>query len=173
MNKKNKDYYSYAIVIALILIVLDIIKFLTRQLSNTYLSLATMLALIAGAIIICWRFSKKNSGNVTFGNVFAYGFKAIMLVIVIYLIWFLLEAFVIFPNYKDVMLELQRQLTLKYVKVDEAVLDQQMKINSDHFYLIHIGGLIFGTAILGAIGSLIGAAVAKKNPQADNPFQQQ
>lgn len=172
MNKKNNDYYSYAIVIALILIVLDIVKFLAKQLSNTYLSVATTLTIIVGAVIVCWRFSKKNNGNVTFGNVFAYGFKTIMLVVVIYLVWFLLEAFIIFPNYKEVMLELQRQLTLKYVKVDEAVLDKQMKLNSDHFYLIHIGGLIFGTAILGAIGSLIGAAVAKKNPQAGNPFQQ-
>jgi uncharacterized protein (DUF2062 family) len=39
------------------------------------------------------------------------------------------------------------------------------------YWPLLIAGTIFGSLVVGAIGSLIGAAVTKKNPQ--TPFQQQ
>jgi hypothetical protein len=43
---------------------------------------------------------------------------------------------------------------------------------SEKFFLpFAIGGVLLSNVIIGAIASLIGAAVAKKNPQ--SPFQQQ
>ena len=47
---------------------------------------------------------------------------------------------------------------------------QGMALGKKFFLTFVIGGVILMYAILGAIASLLGAAIAKKNPKATNPF---
>mgnify|MGYP001556809595 FL=1 len=51
-------------------------------------------------------------------------------------------------------------------------IDKATEISRKYFTIFVIGGTIMIYAIMGVIASLIGAAAAKKNPQANNPFQQ-
>jgi hypothetical protein len=50
------------------------------------------------------------------------------------------------------------------------MIEQGIAMTKKLFLPFAIAGAIFGTGFLGAIGSLIGAAVAKKNPV--DPFKQ-
>jgi hypothetical protein len=67
----------------------------------------------------------------------------------------------------DKMIELSRKEMIKNPKMTDEMIEQAMTMTKKFFIPFALGGAIIGTGILGAIGSLIGAAVAKKNP---NPF---
>ena len=111
-------------------------------------------------------------GNVTFGNVFAYGFKVTATLIVLTVVFTFLEMKVIFPEMIDKILE----MTAKEMEKNKNLTDAQAKTALDmtaKFILpFMIGGIILMYGIIGAIASAIGAGVAKKNPQA-TPFDQQ
>ncbi len=71
----------------------------------------------------------------------------------------------------DKTLEMSRQKMEETGKVSDSQIDSQLSVMKDHFVLIAVAFTIIGFAILGAIGSLIGAAIAKKKPQ--DPFGNQ
>ena len=50
----------------------------------------------------------------------------------------------------------------------DELIEQAIGMTKKYFIPFALGGNIIGTGVLGAIGSLIGAAVAKKNT---NPFE--
>jgi hypothetical protein len=120
--------------------------------------------LIYGAIL----FSNENKNQVTFGNVFAHGFKTTAVVIVITVIYTVLAFKVLFPDMLDKVLELSRKQMMKNPKMTDEMIEQGMSMTKKYFMPFAIGGTIIGTGFLGLIGSLIGAAVAKKNT---NPFE--
>ena len=55
-------------------------------------------------------------------------------------------------------------------QLTDEMIEQGITMTKKFFLPFAIGGAIIGTAILGAIGALIGAAVAKKNPV--DPFSE-
>jgi hypothetical protein len=52
----------------------------------------------------------------------------------------------------------------------DEIIEQALTMTRKFFIPFAVGGILIGTGIFGAIGSLIGAAVAKKNPV--DPFKQ-
>jgi len=56
-------------------------------------------------------------------------------------------------------------------KASESQIDKAVSMMRDHFVLFAVVGVIVGSAFIGAISSLIGAAVAKKKPR--DPFGNQ
>jgi hypothetical protein len=77
----------------------------------------------------------------------------------------------LFPDIVDKSLEMSRQKMEESGKLSDSQIDTQLTMVRDHFMLFAIGFTIFGFLVLGLISSLIGAAVAKKNPQ--GPFGNQ
>jgi hypothetical protein len=120
--------------------------------------------LIYGAIL----YSNENNNNVTFGNVFAHGFKTTAVIIVITTAYSVISIKLLFPDMVDKMLELSRKEMLKNPKMTSEMVAQGMAFSRKYFLPFVIGFSIIGTGFLGLIGSLIGAAVAKKNT---NPFE--
>ncbi len=55
-------------------------------------------------------------------------------------------------------------------KLSDDQIDQSLNIASKYFWLFAIGGTVLVFIIVGAIGSLIGAAITKKRPV--TPFDQ-
>lgn len=172
MEKNTKSLYlTYGITISLISIVLELITRFTHQYSNIWLGIIGIVVFLGGIILCCLAYSKQMAGQVTFGNLFAIGFKATSVFVVITIIWFLIEAFVIFPDLKAETINFIREYMLKK-GISEDLIDAQLKIRTDHFYLIEIGSKLLGGALVGAIAALIGAAVSKKVPKNADPFQQ-
>ncbi len=119
--------------------------------------------LVYGAVL----YSNQNGHNVTFGNLFAHGFKTTAVVIVITSVYTILAFKVIFPDMLEKVLDLSKKKMIENPKMTDEMVEQAMTMTRKFFIPFALGGAIIGTGILGAIGSLIGAAVAKKNP---NPF---
>jgi uncharacterized membrane protein YphA (DoxX/SURF4 family) len=109
--------------------------------------------------------------NVTYGNCFSYGFKTTAIVAIIMAI-FLAVFIYAFPDYKASFMQF---MTDEMEKSNSNISDEQqekgIEMMGKFFAISAIGGGLFMNLLLGAIASLIGAAVAKKNPQ--GPFVQQ
>ena len=171
MEQKVSTPVQKGLIISLVLIVFGLVLYFTNQYMNKTLSYLQYVILIAGIIWSCNIYAKQMNGNVTFGNVFAHGFKTTAFVAALMAVYTLLAVKFIFPEMMDKIMEAARQEMLKAGQMSEDQIDQGIEMGKKFFVPFAIGGIIFFFALVGAIGSLIGAAIAKKNPK--DPFTQQ
>jgi hypothetical protein len=169
MENKVTSHIVKGLILSVISIVFSIVVYvfnLHEMKALSYINYAILLGgLIYGAIL----FSNESKHQVTFGNVFAHGFKTTSVVIVITTLYTVLAFKLLFPEMADKMIELSRKEMLKNPKMTDEMIDQAMSMTKKYFLPFVIGFTIIGTGFLGLIGSLIGAAVSKK--KSANPFQ--
>lgn len=121
-----------------------------------------------GIIFCIAQYGKQINHHSTFGNYFAHGFKTsaiVTIIMVIYVVVFIL----LFPEFKDKAMEEARK-NMNSKNLSEEQMDKAIEISRKFFMTFLIAGTLIGYLILGAVASLIGAAVTKKNP---NNFHQQ
>ena len=75
MEQKIATPVQKGLIISLILIFIGLIIYFTGQMENKALSYIQYVVFLGGIIWSCISFAKQMKGNVTFGNVFAHGFK--------------------------------------------------------------------------------------------------
>lgn len=126
-------------------------------------SIAYVVFLI-GLLMNASAFSKANNLDVTFGQAFSSCFKASAIVALVVTAWSLLSL-VIFPNLERDMLEMTHQELIKQGKLSEEQIETAMGWTKKLFKVSTIAGVVFLTMFVGALFSLIAAAVAKKNPK--------
>ena len=171
MEQKKTSHIVKGLIIGLILIIYTTSIYLTGNMMNKWLGYVSYAILIIGLILSGMIFSKENNANVTFGNVFANSFKTNAIVTLLVILWSILSFKVIFPNMENEMLEVTKKEIEKQPNITDEQISQSLGLIKKGFMVMMIGGAIFGYAILGAIGSLLAAAIAKKNPQPE-PFTQ-
>lgn len=167
MENQVTSHIVKGVILSVISIAFSIIVYVFNLYEMTALSYINYAVFIGGLVYGAILYSNQNGHNVTFGNVFAHGFKTTAVVIVITAIYTILAFKVLFPDMLDKVLELSRKKMLENPKMTDEMIEQAMGMSKKYFIPFALGGAIIGTGILGAIGSLIGAGVAKKNP---NPF---
>ena len=158
------------LIIALVIVVLDIIAgFAGYRFESWYTWVPTII--FFGAIIwACINYANQMNNAVTFGNVFAHGFKTTAVVTCILIVYTLIAIYLLFPDMKEMALEKARQQMEKNPDVSEEMADQAIEMTNRLFVPFAIGGALIGNLIAGALASVLGAAFARKNPPA--PFQQ-
>jgi hypothetical protein len=77
---------------------------------------------------------------------------------------------IIFPEMKQKAIDTARQQMEDGGKLNDSQIEQSLDITRKYFLLFVVIFTLFGTLVVGAIASLIGAAVAKKKPV--NPLDQ-
>lgn len=169
MEKKITSPVVKGLIISLILVVFGLIIYFTNQMQNKALGFVQYCVLIAGIIWGCIQYSKELHGDVTFGNVFAHGFKITAFVIVVMVIYFVLASKLLFPDMIDKAIE-EVRTSMEQKNTPDTQIETVVNMTRKYFIPFGIGGIIIGFGIIGAIASLVGAAVAKKNPQ--TPFNQ-
>lgn len=172
MEKTKGKLWEKGIIIALILIVLQLIIHFIGQEQNSYVGSIGIILFVIAIIFMTITYSKEQNGQLTFGNLFAYGFKIAAIVTLLMIIWAVLAAKVVFPEMQDKMLQIQREAGLKKGATEEQI-NQGLEITKKFFLTFMIGGTLLSYAILGLIGSLLGAAFSKKVPAGSSPFEQQ
>lgn len=172
MEKKVMTSTNKGLIIGLILVVLSVATslFVTDMEKQQSYAWISYLIMIGCTVWACISYARDMDGNVTFGNVFSHGFKTTSVFTIILVLYTALSLTVIFPEMKDKMLELSRAQMEKDGKLSSADIDRALSMTSKFFVPFAIAGMLIFSLIIGAIGSLIGAAVAKKNP-APTPFQ--
>ena len=158
------------VIVALILIVVGLVGHFAGIDMQTWFRWLPLLILCAGVIWGCIYYSQQLNGYVTFGNVFSHGFKMTAVITIIVIIWTVISVTLIFPEVKEKALDTARQQMEDRGTMSSAEIDRAVDITKRFFMVFTIGYILFGTLIVGAIASLIGAAVAKKKPV--NPLDQ-
>jgi len=171
MEDKKNTLWEKGIVIALILIVLDLIFHFTGLNENSKIVWVGFGFFVIALIYVTMLYSKQHSGQVTFGNLFAHGFKISAIVTLIMLLWMILSFKVIFPDTQEKLMQAIRAAALKK-GASEADFNKGMEFTKKYFMTFMIGGTILYYAFFGLIGSLLGAAFSKKIPANSSPFQQ-
>jgi len=133
-------------------------------------SWASLFIIFAGIIWACWSYAKDMNGNVTFGNVFAHGFKTTAVLTSISIIFTIITLTVIFPDLKEKAMENAREQMMEQDQLNDTQIDQAIEMTSKFFIAFAIGGVLISYLLIGAIASLIGAGVVKKNPN-PTPFE--
>ncbi len=159
------------LIISLILIITGIAVYLIDGMKHPDLNYIQYAIFLTGIIWACVSYSNQLNANVTFGNLFAHGFKTTAVITVIMLVYTLLAIKVIFPDMIDKSIEMTREKMEAEGKATDEQIQQGLTMMKDHFVMFAVVGVIIGFAIMGAVSSLIGAAVAKKKPQ--DPFGNQ
>ena len=170
MDKQITSHILKGAILGGISILFSIIIYVFNLYTTQWLSFLSYAIFIGGIIYGNILFANQNDNNVSFGNIFAHGFKTTAVVIVITVLYTVLALYVLFPDMVDKIIEISRTEMAKNPKLTDEMIEQGIAMTKKLFLPFAIAGAIFGTGFLGAIGSLIGAAVAKKNPV--DPFKQ-
>ncbi|HZI01664.1 MAG TPA: DUF4199 domain-containing protein [Flavisolibacter sp.] len=168
-ERKQVSHVSAGLIIAGLLVVYSLIIQFTGLMQNRAVGLLQYLVIFGGLIYFINQYGKANNFTISFGNLFAYGFKSTA-VFTILNIAFLIILFVAFPDLKEKTFDIARQQMEENPKVSESDVDKAIDIARRFFWVGLVGGTMLLYIILGAIGSLIGAAVTKKRPH--NPIDQ-
>jgi hypothetical protein len=168
MENKVTSHVVKGLIISLILIAAGIAIHFAGLSMNKAVSSLQYVILLAGIIWACIVYANQMNNNVTFGNVFAHGFKTTAVVTVIIIIYTIIAIKFIFPEMADMAQEQARE-NMEKNNMSEDQIEKAMSITEKFFVPLAIGSVLFVFMIIGLISSLIGAAVAKKNPQ--TPFQ--
>ncbi|GAA4753142.1 DUF4199 domain-containing protein [Flavisolibacter ginsenosidimutans] len=126
------------------------------------------LIIIFGIVFFVQRYGKTIDYRATFGDYFSYGFKASMIVVLMFVVFLTVLSFVM-PEIKQKVLEATRLELEKQRNVTDRDIDSVMQMTNKYFWVVMIGTSVFFFCLIGAVGSLIGAAVTKKLPK--NPFE--
>ena len=169
MEKQITSHIVKGAILGGISILFSIIIYIFNLYTTQWLSWLSYAILVGGIIYGNILFANQNDNNVSFGNIFAHGFKTTAVVIVITVLYTVLSLF-IFPDMVDKIIEISRTAMAKNPQMTDEMIEQGIAMTKKLFLPFAIAGAIFFTGFFGAIGSLIGAAVAKKNPV--DPFKQ-
>lgn len=168
-ERKPITHVSAGLIIAALLVVFSIIVQFMGLAQNQAIGLLQYAVIIGGLIYFITQWGKANNYQLGFGNLFAYGFKATAVFTIINIV-FLIIFFLVFPDMKEKTFEMARETMEKNPRMTEEQIDQAIDFTQRFFWVGLIGGTMFMLVLIGAIGSLIGAAVTKKRP--NNPFDQ-
>ncbi len=163
MDKQITSHIVKGAILGAISILFNIIIYVFNLYAFKWLSLVSLLFIFIGIIYSNIIFSKQNNYKEGFGNIFAHGFK-ITSVFIIISIAFTVLFFTLLPEMIDKTLDLQRLELEKNPQLTDEMIENLMTMQKKNFWSFTIAGNIVLIAIFGAIGSLIGAAVAKQNP---------
>ncbi|HZI00540.1 MAG TPA: DUF4199 domain-containing protein [Flavisolibacter sp.] len=157
------------LIVAGVAVIFSLLLSVTGAEGSRGLGLLNYIIIIAALAFLIVQYGKANRNQMSFGELFGYGFKATAIYTLIFLI-FLAIMVVMSPDMKQKTLEVARVEMEKQGRTD-AEIDQAINI-ADRYYMVGLlGGSVFMLVLIGTIGSLIGAAVTKKNPK--TPFDQE
>ena len=163
METKVTTHIVKGVILGAVYILLSTIIYAFNLYSIKWLTLLIYLFIFAGIIISNIVYANQNNNNESFGNIFADGFKTTSLFIIIS-IAFTVLFFILLPEMIDKSFELQRVELEKKPELTDEMIEDFIAMQKDNFWTFTIAGNIVLNAIIGAIASLIGAGVAKKNP---------
>ena len=162
MQQKVTPTTVKGFIIGLIMIVISIIASFMELQANGYFQWLGYGIFLVGVILSISQYGKQINYNSTFGNYFAHGFKVSALVTLMMIV-FLVVFMTVFPEFKDkAMEEAKKGMAEKNLSEDQV--EQALNMTKKFFMVFLIGGALLGYLIVGAIASVIGAAITKKDP---------
>ena len=168
MKGKPTSHIMKGLIIVTILIVLYIVLQRTNT-SNSFMKVLPTLLLAISVVISCLLFAKQMDGRVKFMEIFRHGFKTTAVITFFLVIYFFVDIKYVAPPVSQQEIEaaakaLQQQGNLMPIEAHDRAVEASKKI-----WMLVISGTIFVSIISGAVGSVLGSFLAKKNPVISTP----
>ena len=170
MENKPTAPWLIALITSLGFIVFNLVLYITDQLTNKNMNWVSSGLLMIVVIWVCIYYAKQMNGDVTFGNVFSHGFKVTAGIAAIMSVYSFIAFKFIHPEVIEKSVDLARVEMEKNPTLTSEQIDMGINFTRKFFMPIVLASALFGTAFVGLIGSLLGAAFAKKNPP-KSPFE--
>jgi hypothetical protein len=145
-----------------VVVIVGLIFYLTGIAFKPGIQYLSYVPFLIGILMNAVAYSKANEGMVTFGNIFGSCFKASMIVTLVMVAWSVLSMY-LFPDMKDKAIEIARESMAKNPRMNDENIETALNITRKYWNVFLISGAIFGTLFYGAIFSVIGGLIAKKN----------
>ncbi len=177
-QQKPISHIVGGLIIAGILTIFSTIVSFTGLANNPVVGWLQPVIIIAGLVVLIRQYGKAHGNTLSFGNLFSYGFKTTAVFTVIS-VAFTMLFLVLFPELKEKTFEVAREQLEKNQDLSDEQIEQALELTRKSFWIVIVGGSVLATVIQGAIGSLIGAAATKRQPNdpfrnhPNNPFEQQ
>ena len=108
MEQKITPPWTIALITSLVCIVINLVMYVSNQLTNKSLGYIPM-ALVIGVIIwACINYAKQMNGQVTYGNVFAHGFKITAGIAALMSIYTIISVKFIYPEIIEMTIDVAR-----------------------------------------------------------------
>ncbi|HEY5462469.1 MAG TPA: DUF4199 domain-containing protein [Hanamia sp.] len=171
MEQKITSPATKGIVISLILIVLGLVTYFLDMSANKAMQWAGYIIFIAAIIWSVSSYGKQINYNSTFGNYFAHGFKVTAIVTLLMIIFTVIFIF-LFPDIKEKGIETARKSMEAKGNMTSDQITQAISFTQKFFMVFVIGGTLVGYLFFGAVASLIGAGVTKKDLHPEREINQ-
>ena len=170
-TRKPLSHITAGLIIAGIVIAISMVVMMISQdaAGKPGSSWMTYLVIISGLIFFINQYGKYHEYHMSFGDLFSYGFKTTTVYTVVF-VGFLILFSLLFPDFKTNAMEAARTQMENQKGITEDQIEKSLQMVNKYFWVFAIGGTMLGFVIIGAIGSLLGAAITKKRPH--NPFEQ-
>ena len=126
MEKQITSHIVKGAILGGISILFSVIIYVFNLYTTQWLNWLSYAILVGGIIYGNILFANQNDNNVTFGNIFAHGFKTIAVTIVITVLYTLLALYVLFPDMVDKIIELSRTEMLKNPKSNQNIKTEKL-----------------------------------------------
>ncbi|HSK12645.1 MAG TPA: DUF4199 domain-containing protein, partial [Phnomibacter sp.] len=135
METKQMTPVNKGLILALILIAYSIIIYIAipDMEKQQNLSWVSSVLLIAGIVWACFTYARDMNHNVTFGNVFAHGFKITAVITSLFVVYTILSFTIIFPEIKDKALEAAAQKMEEQGNLSDTQIDQALEFTKKFF----------------------------------------
>lgn len=143
-----------------ILLVVEVVGYFLGKPADISIFYTMYAVLFGGILVSAMYYAKQMNGAVTFGNVFAEGFKTTAAVIVLSAICVFVSLKFIFPGIVDQLLQIGKER----MRAQSGQADAQIQRGA--MVPIVIGCIIVFFGLCGGLGAVVGAAFARKRPAA-------
>jgi hypothetical protein len=169
MEKKITSPAAKGIIISLILIVFSLVILFLNLTANKGLGLFQFIIFVGAIIWSAIVYANQMDGNVTYGNVFAHAFKVTAAVTAIMVVYTVISLKFISPEQLERGIE-EARANLEAKNMSDEQIEKAISITRKFAIPFSMAGVLLMFMFIGLIASLIGAAVARKNPR--DPFVQ-
>jgi|SRR6185437_8607039 len=171
MEQKITPPLTKGILISLILIILSLAIYFLNIDINSPAKYIAYIILIAGIIWSVSSFGKQNNYNSTFGNYFSHGFK-ITAIVTLLMILFTVIFVLLFPDIKANGMVAARKKMEADGRLTTDQINQYLILTGKLFMVYIIAFILISYLFVGAVASLIGAGVTKKEPHPEGEINQ-
>jgi len=171
MEKKITSPITVGIVVSLILIILSIVIYFAGLYTQNWAQYVGFAILFVGILWGVLNHGKEKNHQVTFGNLFGFGFKVAAVITCLIILYSVLSGY-IFPDAKQKIMEIAKEKALANPNANQEQVEKGMEMFEKNYTLFIVIGVVFWYILIGIISSLIGAAIAKKNPPTPFDFEQ-
>ena len=163
MEKKPVSNIIKGLIIAAVLIALDLLGSASFLKNAYWYAYVPTIVLVTACILNVIHYCSELKGNVKFGDAFAFGFKTAAIIALTMVLYTFISLKYIHPefkeqSYQEALTGLQQQPN---IMPDEA--KSRARSYADNFITTRVSLVLMSTVIVSAVGSAIGAALAKRN----------